>query len=137
MAFPTSTSDRMDELRFRNQQTSRNESPLLGLVSPPRNGARLPPTTQSNDGRVNLTRRFTTDSGRIPTINSLMALRAGQETQEYGPSVSSFNCPKHTFIIADYCLANNNGLCVSVCSILDYCLFAIHYYALLLFATRQ
>ncbi len=83
MAFPNGTGDRFDELRFRSQQASRNDSPLLGLVSPPRNGTRLPPpTANSNDGRTNLTRRFTTDSGRVPTLNSLASQR-GQDAQDY------------------------------------------------------
>ncbi len=86
MAYSNSTSDRMDELRFRSQQPSRNDSPLLGLVSP-RNGTRLPPPTHSQDGRANLTRRFTTDSGRVPTLNSITSPR-GQEGQDYAPSVS-------------------------------------------------
>ncbi|KAI9742450.1 MAG: hypothetical protein M1818_003984 [Claussenomyces sp. TS43310] len=87
MAYTNSSSDRMDELRFRSQQASHNESSLLGLVSPPRNGPRVPPPTHSNDGRAGLTRRFTTDSGRVPTVKSLVGPRAGQESQEYGPSL--------------------------------------------------
>jgi hypothetical protein len=89
MAYSNSTSDRMDELRFRSQQSSRNDAPLLGLVSPPRNGARLPPPTHSQEGRVSLTRRFTTDSGRVPTLNSIASpTQRTQEGQEYPPSVS-------------------------------------------------
>jgi hypothetical protein len=90
MAYSNSTSDRMDELRFRSQQTARNDSPLLALVSPPRNGARLPPPTHSQDGRANLTRRFTTDSGRVPTLNSIASpsQRVQDGGQEYPPSVS-------------------------------------------------
>jgi hypothetical protein len=93
MAFSNSASDRMDELRFRSQQSARNDSPLLGLVSPPRNGARLPPPTHSNDGRTSLTRRFTTDSSRVPTLSSLASQR-GQDSQEFGPSVRWSSPPK-------------------------------------------
>ncbi|TAQ84904.1 hypothetical protein B7494_g6776 [Chlorociboria aeruginascens] len=85
MAYSNSASDRMDELRFRSQQSPRNDSSLLGLVSPPRNGTRLPQPLQPQDNRGGLTRRFTTDSGRVPTISSLTNQRSGQE-QEYGPS---------------------------------------------------
>jgi hypothetical protein len=88
MAYSNSTSDRMDELRFRNQQQSaRNDTPLLGLVSPPRNGTRLPPPTHSQDGRTSLTRRFTADSGRIPTLSSIASQR-GSEVQDFTSSVS-------------------------------------------------
>ncbi|XMA10757.1 hypothetical protein WAI453_003548 [Rhynchosporium graminicola] len=95
MAYSNSTSDRMDELRYRNQQTTRNDSSLLGLVSPPRNsngngngnsnGNRLPQPL-SQDGRGGLMRRFTTDSGRVPTIASITTQRGAQDSQDYGPS---------------------------------------------------
>ena len=79
----------MDELRFRSQQSPhRNDTSLLGLVSPPRNGSRLPQAINAQDNRNSgLTRRFTTESGRVPTIGSIGTQRAGQESQEYGPSV--------------------------------------------------
>lgn len=86
MAYSNSTSDRMDELRFRSQQSPRNDSNLLGLVSPPRNGTRQP---LQQDGRNGLMRRFTADSARVPTIGSLNSQRAGQDSSEYGlPSVN-------------------------------------------------
>ena len=82
MAYTNGSNDRMDELRFRSQQSPRNESSLLGgLVSPPRNGNRMPQ-------QQGLTRRFTTDSGRVPTVTSLANQRSGGGGQEeYGPSV--------------------------------------------------
>ncbi|PBP23942.1 RNA-binding protein [Diplocarpon rosae] len=86
MAYSNGTSDRMDELRFRGQQ-SRNDPSLLGLVSPPRNSTRLPQPMHSQDGRGGLMRRFTTDSGRVPTIASITSLRGGQDSQDYGPSL--------------------------------------------------
>ncbi|CAD6449773.1 79d3e87a-06a9-425a-8ebf-7e366b9582fa [Sclerotinia trifoliorum] len=86
MAYSNSTSDRMDELRFRSQQTSRNDASMLGLVSPPRNGNRMAQSFQQQESRGGLTRRFTTDSGRVPTIASITHQRSTQETQEYGPS---------------------------------------------------
>src|SRR5271155_4486743 len=97
MAYSNSTSDRMDELRFRTQQSPRNDSSsLLGLVSPPRNGTRIPQPLQAQDSRGGLMRRFTTDSGRVPTIASLASQRGGQEPQDYGPSVRycpfNYNC---------------------------------------------
>ncbi|KAF7882633.1 uncharacterized protein EAF02_005996 [Botrytis sinoallii] len=86
MAYSNSTSDRMDELRFRSQQASRNDASMLGLVSPPRNGNRMPQSLQPQESRGGLTRRFTTDSGRVPTIASITTQRPAQESQEYGPS---------------------------------------------------
>ncbi|KAI0513161.1 ARM repeat-containing protein [Xylaria bambusicola] len=56
----------MDDYRFRSQQSPRNEAPMNSLVSPQRNG-RMP----SQDPRSTLPRRFTTDSGRVPTLSSI------------------------------------------------------------------
>lgn len=78
----------MDELRFRSQQASRNDTALLGLASPGRNGTRPPPpisTPRDGRGGFTLTRRFTTDSGRVPTLSSIASDRV-QEGQEYAPS---------------------------------------------------
>ncbi|OBT71730.1 hypothetical protein VF21_09366 [Pseudogymnoascus sp. 05NY08] len=99
MAFSNSTSERMDELRFRQSVrgsisggVTGSEQPLLGLVSPPRNGgSRLPPplsaSASAQDGRgFTLTRRFTTDSGRVPTLHSITGQRGVQDGQEYVPS---------------------------------------------------
>lgn len=97
MAYSNSTSDRMDELRFRSQQSPRNDASLLGLVSPPRNGNRVPQPLQQ-DGRGGLMRRFTTDSGRVPTIASLTNQRGAQDSPEYGPSVSY--CPPPQFLLS-------------------------------------
>lgn len=99
MAYSNSTSDRMDELRFRSQQSPRNDASLLGLVSPPRNGTRVQQPLQ--DGRNGLMRRFTTDSGRVPTIGSLNSQRGGQEYLENGPSVSL------AIVHQAYCLSLN------------------------------
>lgn len=88
MAFSNSTSERMEELRYRSQRSSQGENTLLGLVSPPRNG-RLPPPTSENGMRgFTLTRRFTTDSGRVPTLGSIAGSRV-EEEREYTPSVSA------------------------------------------------
>ena len=84
MAYSNGSSDRMDELRFRSQQSPRNESSMLGgLVSPPRNGNRMPQ-------QQGLTRRFTTDSGRVPTMGSLTNQRGSGGQEEYGPSVRDY-----------------------------------------------
>ncbi|KAI0472480.1 ARM repeat-containing protein [Xylaria cf. heliscus] len=65
----------MDDYRFRSQQQSpRNEAPMNSLVSPQRNG-RMP----SQELRASLPRRFTTDSGRVPTLTSITTTQA----QEY------------------------------------------------------
>lgn len=70
----------MDELRFRSQQSPRNESGMNSFVSPPRN--RLP-QPGSHDPRSNLPRRFTTDSGRVPTLSTLnVAHQRGPEPQD-------------------------------------------------------
>lgn len=82
MAYSNSTTDRMDEMRFRMSDPS-----LGGLVSPPRNSTRLPQPLPPQDGRGGMVRRFTTDSGRVPTIASLTTLRSGQESVDFGPSV--------------------------------------------------
>src|ERR1700726_200657 len=99
MAYSNSTSDRMDELRFRSQQSPRNDSSLLGLVSPPRNGTRVPQPLHTQDGRGGLMRRFTTDSGRIPTVASLATQRGVQDSKDLGPSVRNsivLFSPPHT-----------------------------------------
>lgn len=66
---------------------------MLSLVSPPRNGNRMSQSLQQQESRGGLTRRFTTDSGRVPTIASIANQRSTQESQEYGPSVSQTNLP--------------------------------------------
>ena len=90
MAYSNGPSERMDELRFRSQKSPRTETTFSGLVSPPRNSTRLPQPLQTQDGRGGLMRRFTTDSGRVPTIQSITTQRGWQEPQEYGPSVRSY-----------------------------------------------
>lgn len=101
MAYSNSTSDRMDELRFRSQQSPRNDASLLGLVSPPRNGHRVQQPLQQ-DGRNGLMRRFTTDSSKIPTIASLASQRERNSQEEYGgpPSVSKL-LSQNLFIVLD------------------------------------
>lgn len=69
-------------MRFRSQQSPRSDATTMNsLVSPPRN--RLSQTFQqpAPDPRSNLSRRFTTDSGRVPTLSSNMAPRGPE--QEY------------------------------------------------------
>lgn len=62
----------MDDVRFRSQQSPRNETPMASFVSPPRNNGRISQQT-SHDQRGNMPRRFTTDSGRVPTLSSMTA----------------------------------------------------------------
>jgi hypothetical protein len=100
MAYSNSTSERMDELRFRSQQLPRNEASLLGMVSPPRNGTRVTQPLQTQDGRGGLMRRFTTDSGRVPTIASISSQRGvQQDSQDYGPSVCYYYPVRSTIVI--------------------------------------
>lgn len=48
---------------------------MANFVSPPRNGGRAPQQT-SHDPRGSMPRRFTTDSGRVPTLSSMTAALA-------------------------------------------------------------
>ncbi|KAM3482290.1 hypothetical protein MY8738_004016 [Beauveria namnaoensis] len=66
----------MDDSRYRSQQqhqSSRNDLPISSLVSPPRNGTSRIVMQQPSphDHRANLPRRFTTDSGRVPTLSGM------------------------------------------------------------------
>jgi hypothetical protein len=124
MAYSNSTSDRMDELRFRSQQSPRNDANLLGLVSPQRNGTRQP---LQQDGRNGLMRRFTADSARVPTIGSLNSQRAGQDSSEYGlPSVNivhHFYCLSTLPVpstLSSYCpICNNTTWLLLTCTFPD------------------
>lgn len=70
-----------NEMRFRAQHSPRSDATTMNsLVSPPRN--RLSQTMSSQDPRSTLSRRFTTDSGRVPTLSSSAAPR-GQDPSEY------------------------------------------------------
>ncbi|KAL7951035.1 putative RNA-binding protein [Trichoderma barbatum] len=78
----------MEDLRFRPQQQPRNEPSINPLVSPPRGAARIPQQQPaSHDLRSTLPRRFTTDSGRVPTMSSMNSLtsppRVPEVAQEY------------------------------------------------------
>ncbi|PSR87064.1 armadillo-type protein [Coniella lustricola] len=70
-----------NEMRFRAQQSPRSDATTMNsLVSPSRN--RLSQTFQQvQDPRSNLSRRFTTDSGRVPTLSSNIGPRGPD--QEY------------------------------------------------------
>lgn len=73
----------MDDSRFRSQRSPREDASAatataMSLVTPPRNnGTRMPQqpysaqATVAADSRSNLPRRFTTDSGRVPTLGSM------------------------------------------------------------------
>lgn len=78
-------------MRFRAQHSPRSDATTMNsLVSPSRN--RLSQTFQqpAQDPRSNLSRRFTTDSGRVPTLSSNMAPRGPeQEYQVRGDCSSS------------------------------------------------
>ena len=69
----------MDDF-YRSQQSPRGEPQMNAFVSPPRNGPQLP-------------RRFTTDSGRVPTLSSITtAQRAPEPQQEFaGTTVCARN----------------------------------------------
>ncbi|EXL43492.1 hypothetical protein FOCG_13921 [Fusarium oxysporum f. sp. radicis-lycopersici 26381] len=79
----------MDELRFRSQQSPRgNDQSMHSFVSPTRNASRMPapqvnPHAGAHDHRSGLPRRFTTDSGRVPTLSSLGAQRVPESSQDY------------------------------------------------------
>ncbi|KAL2759849.1 hypothetical protein ACRALDRAFT_2038617 [Sodiomyces alcalophilus JCM 7366] len=78
----------MDEMHFLSQHSPRTESSpsMNNLVSPPRNGSRLPPP--NSDLRSSLPRRFTTDSGRVPTLSSIISARGGPLS---GPDPTSYH----------------------------------------------
>lgn len=77
-------------MRFRAQQSPRSDATTMNsLVSPPRN--RLSQTMSSQDPRSTLSRRFTTDSGRVPTLSSSAAPR-GQDPSEYQVSCRGCHC---------------------------------------------
>lgn len=60
----------MDDF-FRSQQSPRGDNQVSGaFVSPPRNGPLLP-------------RRFTTDSGRVPTLSSITTIPRAAEPQDF------------------------------------------------------
>ncbi|KAB5582488.1 armadillo-type protein [Coniochaeta sp. 2T2.1] len=61
---------------YRPQQTPRGDSQMNtgSFVSPPRNGPQLP-------------RRFTTDSGRVPTLSSLAASQRIPDSQDAGTAI--------------------------------------------------
>ena len=62
----------MDDF-FRTQQSPRGDhtaSVTAAFVSPPRNGPILP-------------RRFTTDSGRVPTLSSITTIPRAGEPQDF------------------------------------------------------
>ena len=84
----------MDELRYRSQQSPRNEPPLNSLVSPPRNGARIPQAVPTHDPRATLPRRFTTDSGRVPTMSNITTQRSQEAAQDYQVWASVVRCPR-------------------------------------------
>ncbi|RKF62256.1 putative rna-binding protein [Erysiphe neolycopersici] len=90
MSYSNNTTDHIDDLRFRNNQHSPiSDQSLLGMVSPSRtttNTTRLPQSTNSQDSRGALMRRFTTDSGRAPAFSSGSGQRNSQEVQDYGQS---------------------------------------------------
>jgi hypothetical protein len=60
----------MDDF-FRTQQSPQGEAQVSNaFVSPPRNGPLLP-------------RRFTTDSGRVPTLSSITTIPRAAEPQDF------------------------------------------------------
>ncbi|KAI1825724.1 ARM repeat-containing protein [Xylaria intraflava] len=71
----------MEDYQIRSLQSSMHEAPMNSLVSPQRNG--IMPQAGSQDFRATLPRRFTTDSGRVPTLSSITTTQA----QEYAPGL--------------------------------------------------
>ncbi|POS82624.1 hypothetical protein EPUL_005148 [Erysiphe pulchra] len=87
MSYSNSTTDHIDDLRYHNQQSPISDPSLLGMVSPSRTTSRLPQSTNSQDSRGALMRRFTTDSGHAPAFSSGSGQRNSQEVQDYGQSL--------------------------------------------------
>lgn len=91
MSHTNAVSERMEDLRFRSGQSQRNDFSMSGLYPMATNGGtnQLPlPLSILNDSRGSLTRRFTTDSARIPTLGSLAVQKRSADGQDYTqPSV--------------------------------------------------
>ena|SRR5579862_5930168 len=72
MAFSNGLGDRFEDLRFRNPQSQRDESPFPTYPTPLRsNGNRVNTTNQPNDSRMTLQRRFTTDSTKQSAMSPI------------------------------------------------------------------
>ncbi|KAL1901392.1 hypothetical protein Sste5346_001797 [Sporothrix stenoceras] len=79
----------MDELRYHAQQPPLGNASMGSFVSPPRNGgSRLPQPTGPHDPRSSLPRRFTADSGRVPTLGNLGAPQRAPEPQDVAASTA-------------------------------------------------
>ncbi|KAI0025815.1 armadillo-type protein [Xylariomycetidae sp. FL0641] len=72
----------MEDYRYRSQQSPRTDAPMNSLVSPARNGRPMPQPV-SQDTRNTLPRRFTTDSGRVPTLSTIASQQRLPEHQDY------------------------------------------------------
>lgn len=71
-------------MRFHSQLSPRNDRSANPLVSPTRNGSRHPQQMPMHDPRANLPRRFTTDSGRVPTLATITSpQRLPEPSQDY------------------------------------------------------
>lgn len=72
MAYSGGQGDRAGEMRFRNSQGSRDETPLLSYPTTLRqNGQGMASLGQSVDPRSSLQRRFTTESTKLNTMPPL------------------------------------------------------------------
>ena len=74
MASSNSLSSRLEELRSRNPQSPPGEITYSGYNTPNRySGSFMPSHSQpsSNDARTSLQRRFTADSGNMPTLTPI------------------------------------------------------------------
>lgn len=75
----------MEEYRFRPQYSPRDDAPPMNpLVSPQRNGgpSRMPQPKPTHDPRTQLPRRFTTDSGRVPTLSTMPSATSPQRSSD-------------------------------------------------------
>ncbi|KAH8178150.1 pumilio-family RNA binding repeat domain-containing protein [Sarocladium implicatum] len=89
----------MDDRRgFRSQHSPRDDNggPMSSFVSPPRNGGpsssrmglqqqQQSPAAVGHDPRSTMPRRFTTDSGYVPTLSTMASMQRGQpdSSQDY------------------------------------------------------
>lgn len=111
----------MDDLRF-----PRTDAGMNGLVSPPRNSSsRFPNSVSGHDHRTSLPRRFTTDSGRVPTLSNILLPRGPEQPQDYASvrRVPSLRSPTWPSSLSSHLVAVGGcaeslrllGLQVSVC----------------------
>jgi len=101
MAYHTGRSDRVDDMRFRNPQSPRDEGPFPTYTPPLRSiGSQLPAqNTLTNDARQSLVRRFTTNTvPTLPTLSTMSPLSPiGQQRRQAAESTDLSSAVRTTW----------------------------------------